>query len=238
MSATLSPTSNRRSPRPDEPGRAIAERSRAWSLIPTTQLNQFDQKRFPVDALELLKTRRSIMSQFLDPPGPDATQLSEILTIAARVPDHGKLAPWRFIVFQGNARQAAGEALAAHVAATDPDADEQRLEAERTRLARAPVVVGVVSTAAPHPKIPEFEQLMSAGNAAMLTVLAAHAMGFAAQWLTEWIAFDEEAGRILGLRPGERFVGFIHIGTPSVPAVDRDRPALDDVVEYWTTPGD
>ncbi len=111
-------------------------------------------QQFAMDALELLKTRRSIVSEFLGPPGPDATQLAEILTAAVRVPDHGKLAPWRFIVFQGEAREQAGEALAALFAAKNPDATEKQLADERIRLAKAPVVVGVVSTAAPHPKIP------------------------------------------------------------------------------------
>lgn len=190
-----------------------------------------------MDALELLKTRRSTTAQFLDAPGPDAAQLAEILTIASRVPDHGKLTPWRFIVYQDEARVAAGEAIASIFARKNPECDETRLAEERNRLARAPVVIGVVSTAAEHVKIPELEQLLSAGNAAMMTVLAAHALGFAAHWVSEWIAYDEEAGRLLGLRSGERFVGFVHIGTPAVPPVDRPRPALDDVVEYWTAPG-
>jgi nitroreductase len=187
-----------------------------------------------MDALELLKTRRTIVKEFLGPPGPGEAQLAEILTIASRVPDHGKLTPWRFIVFQGEAGAKAGEALARLFAVKNPEAGEKQLEDERLRLAKAPVVVGVVSRAAPHPKIPEFEQLLSASNAALSIVLAAHALGFAAHWVTGWIAYDADAGRILGLKPGERFVGFVHIGTPTVPAVDRPRPKLDDVVEYWS----
>ncbi|MEP0324607.1 nitroreductase family protein [Bauldia litoralis] len=186
-----------------------------------------------MDALELLKTRRSITAPFLGAPGPDQAQLDDILTIASRVPDHGKLAPWRFIVFQGEARLAAGEALAALYRRQNPEADAKRIEDERVRLARAPLVIGVVSRAAPHPKIPEFEQLLSAGNAAMLAVMAAHALGFAAHWVTEWISYDAEAGRILGLREGEKFVGFVHVGTPTVPPADRPRPDLADIVDYW-----
>ena len=117
------------------------------------------------------------------------------------MPDHGKLTPWRFIVFDGDARPQASEALAQlYRSARIPDADQKQLEEERKRLAQAPLVVAVVSKAAPHPKIPEFEQLLSAGNAAMNLVLAAHALGYAAQWTTGWIAYDEEAGRILGLQ--------------------------------------
>jgi len=190
-----------------------------------------------MDALELLKTRKSVSSSFLAEPGPDAEQLDEILTISSRVPDHGKLAPWRFILFEGEARLAAGAALAALYKAKNPDADEKKLEEERKRLAQAPLVVAVVSRAAPHVKIPEFEQLLAAGNATMNLILAAHALGFAAQWITGWIAYDPEAGRILGLEPGERFVGFVHIGTSTVPYQDRPRPNLADIVTRWQAPG-
>lgn len=188
------------------------------------------------DALELLKTRKSISAPFLAEPGPGDGELDEILAIASRVPDHGKLAPWRFILFRGDAGRKAGEMLAELFARKNPDADDKALEEERKRLAQAPLVVAVVSTAAPHVKIPEFEQVLSAGNAAMNILLAAQALGYAGQWTTGWIAYDEEAGRILGLRPGERFVGFVHLGTSTVPATDRPRPALADIVSEWRPP--
>lgn len=188
------------------------------------------------DALNLLKTRKSISAPFLSAPPPSDAELTEILTIASRVPDHGKLTPWRFILFKGDAGRTAGEALAKLYAANNPEADETKLSEERKRLAQAPLVVAVVSKAAPHPKIPEIEQLLSAGNAAMNVVLAAHALGYAAQWTTGWIAYDEEAGGILGLGPGERFVGFIHIGTPTAPPTDRPRPSIADVVSEWQSP--
>lgn len=186
-----------------------------------------------MDALDLLSTRRSIPTNFLGSPGPEKAQLDQILTIASRVPDHGKLTPWRFIVFKGDAGRLASEALAQLFAARDPDATEKQLEEERKRFAEAPVVIGVVSRAGPHVKIPEWEQFLSAGNAALNIVLAAHALGFAANWKTGWVATDEEAGRILGLKQGERFVAFVHIGTPTVPPADRPRPPLADVVSYW-----
>ena len=185
------------------------------------------------DALELLKTRKSISAQFLAPPGPDARQLDEMLTIASRVPDHGKLTPWRFIVFAGEARVAASRALARLYASQHPDAGEKQLDEESTRLSRAPMVIAVVSKAAPHVKIPEYEQLLSAAAAAMNLELAAQALGFASQWTTDWFAYDEAAGRLLGLAPGERFIGFVHIGTSTVPPVDRPRPALADIVTWW-----
>jgi nitroreductase len=186
-----------------------------------------------IDALELLKTRKSIPTQFLGEPAPRDSELAEMLAIASRVPDHGKLAPWRFIIFRGEARSQAGEAIAGLYVDKNPGSEAKRIEEERKRLTQAPLVVAVVSKAAPHPKIPEFEQLLSAGNAAMSLVLAAHALGYAAHWTTGWIAYDADAGRILGLRAGERFVGFINIGTPTVPPVDRPRPALIDIVSEW-----
>jgi len=189
------------------------------------------------DLIDLLKTRKSISAQFLAAPAPSESELTEILTVATRVPDHGKLTPWRFIVFKGDNRRKAGEAITRLVAQRNPGAEEKQLEEERARFDRAPLVVAVVSKAAPHVKIPEFEQLLSAGNVAFSVELAAHALGYTAQWTTGWVAYDDEAGRILGLRPGERFVGFIHIGTSTVPMTDRPRPELVDVVSEWTAPG-
>ncbi len=189
------------------------------------------------DTLQFLKTRKSLSAPFLAAPGPDEAQLAEILGVASRVPDHGKLTPWRFIVFKGDAGGKASESLAKLYAEKNPGADAKRLEEERKRLAQAPLVVAVVSRAGPHEKIPEFEQLLSAGNAAMGILLAAQALGYGAQWTTGWIAYDADAGKILGLKPGERFVAFVHIGTPTVQAGDRPRPALAEIVTKWRPSG-
>ncbi|KKB12024.1 NAD(P)H nitroreductase [Devosia geojensis] len=180
-----------------------------------------------------LMTRRSVGQAFLREPGPDAGQLEELLTIATRVPDHGKLAPWRLVVFEGAARERAGERLAEIVEAREPAADAARLDIERRQFLPAPLVVGVLSTAKEHPKIPQFEQLISAGNVAFNLVHAAYALGFAASWVTRWFAYDEEAAAMLGAAPGERFVGFVHIGTPATAIEDRPRPVLGDIVTRW-----
>ncbi|MEE7477037.1 nitroreductase [Methylobacterium hispanicum] len=180
--------------------------------------------------LDLLRTRRSVPPPRLEAPGPDRETLDAILTIASRVPDHGKLAPWRFIVIEGEARHRVGETLAAIHAADNPGADPARLELERNRLAHAPVVVGVVSRAGPHVKIPEWEQVLSAGAAAMNLVVAANAAGFATAWLTEWFAYDRRALDALGLAPAERMAGFIHIGRPAEIPSDRPRPELAQIV--------
>jgi nitroreductase len=182
------------------------------------------------DAIELLKSRRSVKPADLTGPEPSAAEVDNLLTVAARVPDHGKLAPWRFIVFAGAGRLKAGEAIAAVFRQKYPEATTEQVEFERRRLARAPFVIAVVSRAAPHVKIPEWEQLLSAGAAAMNLVNAAHALGFAANWITEWYAYDRGVLDALGLAPHERIAGFIHIGKPARPPEERDRPALADIV--------
>jgi nitroreductase len=185
------------------------------------------------DTLTLLKQRRSVPPQFLTAPGPDAAQLDELLTIAARVPDHGKLAPWRFIVFSGAAKERAAEIVAQGFKARNPDADEDKLGFERGRLNSAPLVVAVVSTAKPHPKIPEWEQELSVGAVCMNLLVAAQAMGFGASWLTNWFSFDSAVTTSFGVKADERIAGFIHIGTATAVPADRERPALAAVVSHF-----
>jgi nitroreductase len=185
------------------------------------------------DALQLLKTRKSIPSVFLGEPGPTEAQLAEMLAIAVHVPDHGKLAPWRFVIISGDARRAAAEILIPIYQAKNPDAPAAKVEEERSRLLKPPLIVVVVSRAAPHVKIPEWEQVLSAGNAAMSLVFAAHALGFAAHWTTGFIAYDPEARREIGLSEWERVIAVIHIGTPEAPPIDRPRPDLARVVTRW-----
>ena len=182
------------------------------------------------DALDLLRTRRSSRIPELTTPGPSPAQVEAILSIGSRVPDHGKLTPWRFIVFDGDARLKAGAAIETSFKADNPAATADQIAFERNRLARAPLVVAVVSRAAPHVKIPEGEQVLSAGAAAMNLVTAAHALGFAANWITEWYAYDRRVLDALGLAPHEKIAGFVHVGRPAKPAEDRPRPKLSDIV--------
>lgn len=182
------------------------------------------------DTLNLLATRRSVPPQLLAEPGPTDAELDRLLTVAARVPDHGKLAPWRFLVITGEARVRFGETIAAAFRADDPEADAARIASEANRLARAPVVVAVVSAARPHGKIPEWEQVLSAGAVCMNLIVAANAAGFGTVWLTEWLAYDRRILDALGLAPDERLAGFIHIGRSDERPADRPRPALEAVV--------
>ena len=180
--------------------------------------------------IDLLRRRRSLKPVELAGPGPSPADLDTLLTIASRVPDHGKLTPWRFIVFEGEARLKAGEAIAAAFVAKYPDAQPEQIDFERKRLARAPLVIAVVSRAAPHVKIPEWEQVLSSGAAAMNLVIAAHALGFGATWITEWYSYDRNVLDALGLAPHEKIAGFVHIGRPAQVPEDRPRPALADIV--------
>ena len=186
------------------------------------------------EALDLLKTRRSVKPAELTGPGPSASEIDTILTIASRVPDHGKLRPWRFIVFEGHGRLAAGDKIASAFAAKYPDATQDQVDKERERLARAPLVIAVVSRAGEHKKIPEWEQVLSAGAAAMSLVFAAHALGYAANWITEWYAYDRGVLAALGLNDNERIAGFVHIGRPSEPPEDRPRPPLNEIATRFT----
>lgn len=182
---------------------------------------------------DYLLTRRSVGIAFLKEPGPNASELEQLLTIGTRVPDHGKINPWRVMVIEGDARAEVGARLAEIHARRNPTADKASLDVERQRFLPAPLTLVVISSPKEHPKVPEFEQLLSAGNVAFNLVHGAHALGFAASWVTRWFAFDEEAAAMLGVAPGERIVGIVHVGTPTTTIEDRPRPALDEVVSYW-----
>jgi len=182
------------------------------------------------ETLELLATRRSAPAASLTEPGPTAEELDALLKIASRVPDHGKLVPWRFIIFEGEARHRAGEIVASVYAKKYPDAETAKLDLERRRFSLAPLVVAVVSRAAPHEKIPEWEQVLTSGAVCMNLTIAANAQGFATVWLSEWYSYDAEVLGLLGLAPFEKIAGFIHIGRPPAPREDRPRPVISDIM--------
>jgi nitroreductase len=182
--------------------------------------------------IEYLKTRRSMPAFQMKEPGPTKAEIEEILTLAVRVPDHGKLAPWRFIVISGDERQRISLALSKIARAEKPDLSEEMIKVEETRFTRAPVVIAVVSTAAPHVKIPEWEQMMSAGAVCLNMVIAANALGYVSNWLTEWMAYSEKAYEIIGVKQGEKIAGFVHIGSTDFPVTERPRPELSDIVTW------
>jgi len=186
------------------------------------------------EILEFLEKRRSVKPAMFSQKGPAPEELTRILSIAARVPDHKKLNPWRFIVFSGDARARAGEIFARACTKEDrQQPSEIRLQTERERFQRAPAVVAVVNRLVDKPGVPELEQTLSTGAAAFNLCLAANALGYATCWITEWIAYSPIVKSGLGLADNERIAGFVYIGEPTERQDDRDRPALGDVVSYW-----
>lgn len=181
--------------------------------------------------LALLETRRSGRPRDMVAPGPDAAQLARILGIATRIPDHGKLAPWRFVVIEDRAAFADLLARAYRVERAEPGKLEVQANADFAH--QAPCLVAVIS--APHPtsKIALWEQQLSAGAAVYNLELAATAMGFVAGWLTGWASSSALVLEALGGKPGDQIAGFVFIGSPSRELEERPRPELTEVVAYW-----
>lgn len=186
------------------------------------------------ETLHLLKHRRSTVVKDMIEPGPNDEELGELLSIAARVPDHGKIGPWRFLIFKDEARAKFGEDLVKIYTEKEQAADETRIAFERNRFMRAPLVIGVISSPTPHPKAPKWEQIMSAGAVCQNLLIAASAMGYAAQWLTEWYGFDEDVAKLLGLKDDEQVAGFIYIGSSNCSPLERRRPSLKQRLQHWT----
>jgi nitroreductase len=179
-----------------------------------------------MEALEAVLTRQSVAPAFLAEPAPDDAALDRMLAAGASAPDHGRLRPWRFIVVRGPARERLGMVFAEALRTRQPDAPAAALEQERQRPLRAPLVIAVATRLDPHhPKIPEIEQILSTGAAVQNILLAAHAQGFGAKWLTGTNAYDPHVRTALGLAAEDRLVGFIHVGTiagapPAAPHAD------------------
>jgi nitroreductase len=185
-------------------------------------------------ALQFLDARRSVPSKQLGEPGPDGPTLHRMLASAVRVPDHGKLVPFRFIRIAGDDRHALGELLAARTLHLDPDAPAAAVEKDRARFSHAPLIIAVVARLTPGHKVPEQEQLLAAGSVCFALLQAAQALGFGAQWLTGWMAYDAAVADALGLQAGEKIVGFIHIGTAQIDVPERERPDPAALLTDWS----
>jgi nitroreductase len=192
-----------------------------------TQLNDTSS------VLAFLKSRKSASAKAMTGHGPSPSQLQEILDIAVRVPDHGKLAPWRFILFEGHARAEVGEKFSAIWAVQNSEHGSDMLAFQRGLFMRAPVVLAVVSTAAMHHKIPVWEQQLSSAAVCYNVVLAATAMGFAAQWQSDWVAYDSSAKAAMGISETEQVAGLVYIGQSLVPLEDRPRPNVAALLTRW-----
>lgn len=205
--------------------------------------NRFPAPPAPTDLLsvtddnpavrEFLAKRRSPSKRTITAPGPSENELTELLQVAARVPDHRKLGPWRFIVFDGEARATFGETIADIFKTKNPNATEKQLTEERERFLRAPTVVAVISSPKDDGRTPIWEQELSAGALCYNFLLAARACGWASVWLTEWIAFDEDIADALHLTDTERVAGIMYIGSSSIDAPVRPRPDIADRTLRW-----
>lgn len=191
-----------------------------------------------MDAVDLLLSRRSVLAANIAPPGPDDEALQTMLRIATRVPDHGKLTPWRIQVLREDGQRRLGELLAGLFAEANPTATQKQVDFERNRLQRAPLLLAVTAKIRPNHKIPEMEQLLSAGAVCYGLLIAAKALGYAAQWLTEWPAYRPEVVEALGHdTQTDRIVGFVYLGTAAELPAERPRPELADIVSDWPGAG-
>ena len=180
--------------------------------------------------IEFLQTRRSVKPKDMSEPGPSPAQIDTILKIASRVPDHGKYHPWYFIVFSGDARAEAGKLIAEAAIAEEDGADPEK---EAGRFLRAPVVIAVVSRIR-EGKNPQWEQMLSAGAACYNLCLAANGLGFASNWLTEWLAYSPSLKAGLGIPAEDNIAGFIYLGTSTENPEDRPRPDLEKITTQWS----
>ena len=165
--------------------------------------------------------------------GPNENETKQILQIATRVPDHGKISPWRFIVMTGQKRREIGLQLAQIYKDKNPEMDENHFNAEAAKFERGHTIIVMISSPREHPKAPIWEQELSAGALGFSLILTCHGFGYAATWLSEWPMFDKDAGFVFGLRENERIAGFFYIGRPKTAPIERERPNIDKITEYW-----
>lgn len=185
------------------------------------------------DVLEYLLKRRSVKVDDLVEPGPRADELEQILTAASRVPDHGKVVPFYYLVFSGEARAQAGEVIAQAFLRDNPEASEDQVAREKARFSRAPLVVAIIHRAR-KAKHPQWEQILTCGAVAQNFLLAANALGYGAQWLTEWYAYDDDVRGAFGLDETDHVAGFMMVGSVGSAPEERDRPDLPAIVTHWS----
>ncbi len=194
-----------------------------------SDLNNLDS-----ETIDFLTTRRSTVARMMDGPGPGDEDLQKIMESGMRVPDHGRLTPWRFIVIRGDAREKIGNVIGTSFKKNKPDAIDEELEMEQERLTRAPIVIAVISKVQKEHKIPEWEQILSSGAACQTMLIAAQSMGYAAQWLTEWYAYDVDVKKAIGAGPEDEIAGFLYLGSGTGELKDRARPAYEEIVSEWS----
>lgn len=197
-----------------------------------SDLNKLDSK-----TIDFLTTRRSTVARMMGDPGPNDDELRQIMEAGMRVPDHGRLTPWRFIVIRSDARDTIGDVIVNSFKRNNPDAIQEQIEIEQERLTRAPIVIAVVSRVHREHKIPVWEQILSSGAACQTMLIAAQSTGYAAQWLTEWYAYDSDVKKAIGAEADDEIAGFVYLGNPVGELTDRARPIYDDIVSEWSPAG-
>lgn len=197
-----------------------------------SDLNKLDSK-----TIDFLTTRRSTVARMMGDPGPNDDELRQIMEAGMRVPDHGRLTPWRFIVIRSDARDTIGDVIVNSFKRNNPDAIQEQIEIEQERLTRAPIVIAVVSRVHREHKIPVWEQILSSGAACQTMLIAAQSTGYAAQWLTEWYAYDSDVKKAIGAEADDEIAGFVYLGNPLGELTDRARPIYDHIVSEWSPAG-
>jgi len=203
-------------------------RALSTSLPPAPQFGAPVEQHPCPEALRFLANRRSASAVTLTGPAPSSDELTTLIALASRVPDHGKLAPWRFIILEGEGKAA----YAGRLEALAQSRGDARAAAKLVKLKTPPLGVAVVSAPRAH-EIPEWEQLLSAGAACTTLLYATQAMGYGANWITDWYAYDAEAKAILGLSPGENVAGFVFMGTAKESPLERERPDPAALTSVW-----
>lgn len=193
------------------------------------------QTQFQKNYFDYLSNRRSVTKNFLGAPGPSGSEIEQMLTIASRIPDHGKLSPWRFIIYPSATGSKIGDFLAKRALERNPDVGPEVLEYERKRFTQAPLAIGIVSCPVEH-NVPKWEQQLTSGVACYNLLQAAYSLGYAGQWLTDWFTFDAVATRYLGVKDEEQMAGFVFIGTPNTQLPDRPRPDVATLTTTWSAP--
>ena len=195
-------------------------------MYPSSPLNE---------AFDRISQRRSVKAIDIREPGPSEEQTNQILEAAIRVPDHGKLGPWRFILFEGQSRDDFGQFLSKTFQLANPTAPSALLQLESQRFMRAPLIICVAARIREEIKIPSWEQQLSVGACCQNILIAANLLGFAGQWLTEWYSYDRIVNDKLGLENDERVAAYIYLGSADEKPAERDRPTLDGRVSRWAS---
>ncbi|MCF6293861.1 MAG: nitroreductase [Robiginitomaculum sp.] len=205
----------------------------SYSPVPPSLCQSLPSNTASTQVLDFLNQRRSTPLALLTEPGPQRDELSMILQLASRVPDHRRVVPWRFVVFLGAAKQQAAKLIGQRFLELNPKSGKSKAGLESHKFSNAPVVIALISSPDEKHKTPVWEQNLTVGAVGQNLLLASNAAGFAGVWLTCWYAFDQDIRQHFGVQAFEKIAGFFHLGTASENPVERPRPDMDRIVSHW-----